>query len=210
MTDDGCIVIGAGGHGKVVLATLQAAGVRVAECWDDDPELRGSELFGVPVRGPIAARAGRHPGRPAVLSVGDNRVRRELVRSLSLDWRTAVHPRAWIHESVELGEGTVVFAGAVIQPDARLGRHAIVNTGATVDHDCRLGDFVHLAPGVHLAAGVSVEEGAFLGVGSAVIPGRSVGAWATVGAGAVVLEDVAPGVTVVGVPARPAGSSGAA
>jgi len=72
-----------------------------------------------------------------------------------------------------------------------------------VDHDCRIGDFVHLAPGVRLAGEVTVGEGALIGIGASVLPGVCIGAWDVVGAGAVVTEDVAPGVTVVGVPARP-------
>lgn len=202
MNENGVVVVGAGGHGKVVVATLQAAGGRVAELWDDDPERWGAEVLGVPVHGPIAERAAESPGRPAVLALGDNRTRRRFATELPLSWIAAIHPDAVVHPSVSPGVGTVVFAGAVIQPDAVLGRHVIVNTGASVDHDCRIGDFVHLGPGVHLAGEVRVEDGAVIGVGAAVIPGRAIGAWATVGAGAVVTREVAPEDTVVGIPAR--------
>lgn len=202
MSQQGVIVVGAGGHGKVVVATLQAAGRTVAEVWDDDPGKAGGELLGVPVVGPIAERIAEAEGRQAVLGIGDNRIRRRLAADLPLTWISAVHPSAVVHSSVRVGEGTVVFAGAVVQPDAVLGRHAIVNTGATVDHDCGIGDFVHVAPGVHLAGEVSVGEGAVLGIGVKVLPGRTVGAWATVGAGSVVVHDVPAEATVAGIPAR--------
>lgn len=198
---DGVIVVGAGGHGKVVVATLQAAGQRVVEVWDDDPQ-RWRPLLGTPVRGPIAQRAEECEGRPAILGVGDNRTRQHLANRLCLEWIPVVHPAACVDPSVSLGVGTVVFAGAVIQPDTTLGEHGIVNTGATVDHDGRVGDFVHLGPGAHLAGDVQVEEGALLGVGVAVIPGLVIGAWSRVGAGAVVTGNIASEDTVVGVPAR--------
>ena len=95
------------------------------------------------------------------------------------------------------------FAGAVIQPDAILGRHVIINTGATVDHDCRLGDFVHVAPGAHLAGGVRIDPGGFMGIGSVAVPGVHLGTGCVVGAGAVVVRDLLPNVTAIGVPARP-------
>ncbi len=194
-------VLGAGGHGKVVVATLRAAGRTVVACYDDDPARHGEELLGVPVRGPLEA-AVNDGVEAAVLGIGSNRARRAIAERLDLPWISAVHPSAVVHESVELGPGTVVFAGAVVQPGSTLGRHVIVNTGASVDHDCRVGDFVHVAPGARLAGGVSVEEGAFFGIGSVAIPGVTVGAWSTLGAGSAAARDVPAGVTALGVPAR--------
>jgi sugar O-acyltransferase (sialic acid O-acetyltransferase NeuD family) len=194
-------VLGAGGHAKVVIATLRAAGWEVASAWDDAQERRGSEVLGVPVRGPVA-RAGEAEADGYVIAVGDNRERRRIAEALNLPWVAAVHPAAVVHPSVAVGPGTVVFAGAVIQPDTAIGRHAIVNTAASVDHDCRLGDFIHVAPGAHLAGAVTVGEGALVGIGSSVAPGQAVGAWATVGAGAAVVRPVPDGATVGGVPAR--------
>lgn len=196
------VVLGAGGHAKVVIATLQAAGWEVVGVFDDDQATWGGELLGLPVRGPIEAARDVDPVG-AVVAVGRNRERQAVAERVEMPWISVVHPSAVVHESVRLGPGTVVFAGAVIQPDTVVGAHAILNTGASIDHDCRLGDFVHVAPGVRLAGGLVVEEGALLGIGSAIVPGIHVGAWATVGAGAVVVRNVACGATVMGVPARP-------
>ncbi|MGQ9498493.1 MAG: acetyltransferase [Desulfotomaculales bacterium] len=203
------VVIGAGGHAKVVLATLQEAGFTVDAMLDDDPAKANGVVCGVPVTGGTDTLK-KLAGVRALVAVGDNGRRRELVARCEglCAWISVVHPRAYVHNSVRIGRGTVVFAGARIQPDTVLGEHVIVNTGATVDHDCRIGDFVHIAPGVHLAGGVLVEEGALLGIGSVVLPGLRIGAWAVVGAGAAVVENVPPFTTVVGVPARPLGKRG--
>lgn len=194
-------VLGGGGHAKVVVAALQAAGHTVEAIFDDDPAQAGRDVLGVTVAGPIEAFA-RVPG-PAVLGIGSNAVRKRLAeRFPDVPWISLVHPRAWVHESAVLGAGSVVMAGAVVQPDTVIGPHAIINTGATVDHECELGAYVHVAPGCHLAGNVCAGEGAFLGIGSACIPGVNVGAWAQIGAGAVVIRDVPPYATAVGVPAR--------
>jgi sugar O-acyltransferase (sialic acid O-acetyltransferase NeuD family) len=199
-------VLGAGGHAKVVIATLQAAGLTVAAVFDDDETKRGSLLLGVKVQGRLAEFASSSY-RHAVIAVGHNATRMRLAERLAkqlptIEWITAVHPLTCVHPSVRLGAGTVVFAGAVVQPDTVIGAHTIINTGATVDHDCRVGDFVHLAPGTHLAGDVCIGRGAFLGIGAAVIPGRRVGEWSTVGAGAAVVKDIPAQATAVGVPAR--------
>lgn len=196
------VVIGAGGHAKVVVSILQAAGHTVAALYDDDARTWGRQVLGSTVRGPVTELGdNRHR---AVIGIGDNRIREQFSQRLaSSEWATAVHPTAYVHPSVRLGPGAVVCAGAVIQPDATIGAHAIINTGVTVDHDCVIGDFAHLAPGTHLAGNVVVGRGVLLGVGCAVIPGCQIGDWATVGAGGVVVHDLPPGVTAVGVPARP-------
>jgi sugar O-acyltransferase (sialic acid O-acetyltransferase NeuD family) len=195
-------VIGAGGHAKVVISTLLAAGFEVACVYDDDSSKWGSEVLGAPVRGPVA-EIESNPRLKAIIAVGDNGAREKMAgRFEQIEWLAVVHPAAYVHPSVKIAEGTVVFAGAVIQPDAVIGAHAIINTGATVDHDCAIGDFVHVAPGTNLAGGVRVGRGAFLGIGSAVIPYRSIGEWTTVGAGGVVIDDLPARITAVGVPAR--------
>ena len=194
-------VIGAGGHAKVVISTLRAAGWQVTGVYDDQPSLQGSLVLDVPVVGPIAAIR-EQAGRPAIIAIGQNAVRRRISREYSLHWVTAIHPRACVDPTAVIEPGAVIFAGAIIQPCVRVGIHAIVNTAATVDHDCVLEPFVQLAPGVHLSGQVSVGEGAFLGTGSSTIQRVKIGAWAVVGAGAVVIRDLAEGVTAVGVPAR--------
>jgi sugar O-acyltransferase (sialic acid O-acetyltransferase NeuD family) len=203
------VVVGAGGHAKVVVSTLEAAGETVLAAFDDDERLWGRSLLSVPIRGPVA-RLSEAGAVRAVIALGVNALRRDISLGFpDVEWITAVHPAAWVHSTVRLGPGTVVFAGAVIQPDTVLGAHVIVNTGASVDHDCAVGDFVHAAPGVRLAGGVGVGEGTLLGLGSTVNPGVRIGAWVIVGAGAAVVADLPDGVTAVGVPAKPLRRRGA-
>ncbi len=193
---DGIVVIGAGGHAKVVISTLAARGLPIAAVFDDDDTKWGMDAQGIPV-----SRTERERGGGAIIGIGDNAQRRDVASTLKFEWQTVVHPSAYVHPSAKLGRGTVIFAGAVVQPDVVIGDHVIVNTGATVDHDCIVGDYVHLAPGVHLAGSVRVGEGAFLGIGSVVIPGVEIGPWSTLGAGAVAIRDLAAGGVAVGVPA---------
>jgi acetyltransferase EpsM len=192
-------VIGAGGHGRVVAAALMAAGWGVAGYYDDDPATWGREIGDSRVLGPIH-EVSRGTARRAVVAIGDNRVRQLLAETIDLDWVTVVHPFSWVDASVSLGPGTVVAAGTVVQPGAVIGAHVILNAGALVNHDAVVGDYAHIS-GAHLGAEASAGQGALLAVGSTVVARVRVGPWATVGAGAVALRDVAPDITVVGVPA---------
>lgn len=197
---DTLIVIGGGGHAKVIVGVAKALSLDVLAIHDEDGGKAGTEILGIRVRGGTPEIFA--DGNEVVIAIGDNRTRARLAAAIDAPFATLVHPHAWVSPDARLGPGTVVFAGAVIQPGAQIGAHSIVNTGATVDHDCQVGDHCHLAPGVHLAGDVNVENGALLGVGSAVINGITIGAWSTLGAGGVATQDVAAEAIAVGVPAR--------
>jgi UDP-perosamine 4-acetyltransferase len=205
------VVIGAGGHARVVLDAL-------AEC--SDLELCGVVDPGDP-RETTAAFALPHLGGDEILptlrergithfAVGlggtrDNRPRRALhERGLSagLEPLQVIHPAAIVSRRAVLGAGIAVLAGAVINAGASLADGALVNTGALVEHDCQLAAFAHLATGARLAGGVRIGALAHIGAGAVVLQGVSIGEAAIVGAGAVVLEDVAAAEVVVGSPAR--------
>jgi sugar O-acyltransferase (sialic acid O-acetyltransferase NeuD family) len=195
------VVIGGGGHGKVVVSTLQAAGYEVDAVYDDNPQAWGRRVLGVPVRGPVSELQASC-GVSGVIGVGAGAVRERLAQTLPVHWLTVVHPQAMVHPSVKLGPGTVVFAGAVIQPDATVGEHSIVNTMASIDHDGSLGSFTNLGPGSHLSGNVSIGDRCLIGTGSSIIPGISIGDDVTVGAGTVVIRDLPSGCTVVGATPR--------
>ena len=199
------IIIGAGGHAKVVADLLVATHSAVAGYLDDDPVTWNTVRVGVPVLGPINSIIDYDPSG-IVCAIGDNRTRHRIVNSLSPElqarWINAIHPSAIIAPSARLGIGVVVAAGAIINADAELHDHVIVNTGATVDHDCVIASFAHVGPGCHIAGSVNIGEGAFLGIGSLVSPGRSVGQWSVIGAGATVIYDIPDHVIAKGTPAR--------
>jgi sugar O-acyltransferase (sialic acid O-acetyltransferase NeuD family) len=195
-------VLGAGGHAKVVIATLEATGYESIVVFDDDDARWGSRLLGHPVAGAIRG-VGERKLEAGIIAIGNNRRRKEIAAMLSLKWVRLVHPFAYVHPSVTLGVGTAVFAGAVIQPETVVGAHAIINTAAILDHDCRIGDFAHIAPRAALCGGVEIGEGTLVGVGASVVPGVQVGCWSTVGAAAAVVSDLPDRALALGVPARP-------
>lgn len=189
----------------MVVATALEAGAEVLCLLDDDPRKWGTTILGVPICGPVASysRFIEEKEVKFILALGDNELRKRLMGYVKgVTWATLVHPDAYVHSSVSIGEGTVIFAGALIQPFAEIGQHVIVNTGVIVEHDCRVGNWAHLASGACLAGGVEVGEGALLGARGVVIPGKRIGRWSVVGAGSVVVRDIPDFSLAYGVPAR--------
>lgn len=193
------ILLGGGGHGRVVRALAEALGWRlVGLC---DPGLpAGSDWHGLPVLGDDSALAAQDPGAVALLN-GIGRMpgqtgRRRLQEALAAKgfaFPPLVHPAAWVAPDTRLGPGAQVMAGAVVQPGCSIGAGAIVNTRAGIDHDGTLGADVHIAPGATLCGRVSVGDGAFIGAGATVIQGCRIGAGAMVAAGVTVAADLPPG-----------------
>lgn len=201
----GVVIVGGGGHAKVVIESLRASGQTVAAIVDADTTPR--DVLGVPVVGDDAALADlRGQGLSRLfVALGSNRLRQTLggqARALGFSLVNAIHPSAVISPSAWIGEGVAIMAGVAINADSRVGDLAIVNTGAVVDHDCDLGEACHVGPASALAGGVRVGARAFLGVGARAIPGVRIGADTILGAGAVVVRDLPDAVLAVGVPAQ--------
>lgn len=201
----GVVIIGGGGHAKVVIESLRARGETVAAIVDADPTPR--VVLGVPVIGDdLKLPELRGQGLSDLfVAIGDNRLRQKLgrkAREQGFVLVNAIHPSAVISPTVRIAEGVAVMAGAVINADSSVGDLTIVNTGAVVDHDCQLGAACHVGPASALAGAVTLGERAFLGIGARAIPGVTIGADATVGAGGVVVRDLPDGVLAIGVPAK--------
>ncbi len=205
-----CAIVGAGGHGRVVLDAVQQAGQHeIAGFVDSNPALSGRRVDGLPVLGTLKdlpRLAGEHHIVGAIVAIGDNGVRREYARrihNLGIELVQAVHPSAHIASNATLGENVVVAAGALVSAHCQIGDSVILNTGCIVDHESMIGCGAHVCPGARLAGRVVVNSGAFIGIGATVIQNVRIGCEAIVGAGAVVIRDVEPMTTVVGVPATP-------
>lgn len=202
------VIIGAGGHGKVVLDILRAAGrFEPIGFVDANTLLTGTTVSGLPVLGPtnILPKLRQQKVAHAIIAIGDNQTRRRYaaaVQSEGFELVSAIHPSAFVSPSAKLGRNAVVGPHASIVTDASIGDMTIVNTAAIVEHECEIAEAVHVAPGACLAGRVRVGACAFIGIGAQVIQCLSIGEGATIGAGAVVLTDVPAGATVVGVPAR--------
>jgi UDP-perosamine 4-acetyltransferase len=206
-----CLILGGGGHARVLIDALQAAGSAPGcAILDRDRSRWGQEVFGVPILGddsliPELVLSGARTFVVGLGSVGDNAPRRrlfELALSHGLEPLSVLHPSALCSRWARIDRGSQLLPGAIVNAGASIGANVIVNSGAIVEHDCVLGDHVHVATGALLASAVRVGDGAHIGAGAVVRQGLSIGEGALVGAGAVVVKDVAPRLVVVGVPAR--------
>lgn len=203
------VIIGAGGHAKVVADTLVTLGRVVRGFVDIDAARWASTVNGLPVIGGDdvldqcnCREVELANGIGSVLSLERRRAAFERFSAKGFRFVTVVHPRTVVSATVKIGEGAQIMAGAIIQPGVVIGENSIVNTGAIVDHDCHIGAHCHIAPGCTLSGNVSVADASHIGTGAVVKQGVKLGSGTVVGAGAVVVSDHHGGGILIGVPAR--------
>ncbi len=200
-------IVGAGGHGRVVLdLILENTGMEAAGFFDQ--RTGGEGPYGWPILGDESSLVENWPVFQldgVIVAIGDNRARRRIFEKLlaaGIPLVSLIYHRAQVSRFARIGAGTVICAGAVVGPGAVIGDNCIINTGASVDHDCRVQDHAHLCPGAVLAGTVTVGEEAMLGTGTVVIPGITIGKRTITGAGSVIIRDLPDNLVVAGVPAR--------
>lgn len=194
------VIIGAGGHGRVVADIARLSGYSEILFLDDNPENKYCKVVGK-----TADYIKFDKDYDFFVAIGNNGTRRKICERLNssgIETVTLSHPSAIICQDVKIGKGTVVMAGAVINTNAILGEGVIINTSSSVDHDCVVGDFSHIAVGAHLAGTVEIGNNVFIGAGATIINDVTVCKDCIIGAGSVIVRNLTKSGTYYGVPAK--------
>lgn len=193
------IIIGASGHGKVVVDIAKKSGYTDIVFLDNDQNILS--CLGYPVIGSeemVAELAG-----DLFIAVGKAEIRKRLMERLcDRYFPVLIHPNAVIADDVIIGAGTVVMAGTVINPGARIGTGCIINTSSSIDHDCDIADYCHISVGAHLCGTVKVDSLTWIGAGATISNNITICGRCMIGAGAVVIRNVEESGTYIGIPAK--------
>jgi sugar O-acyltransferase (sialic acid O-acetyltransferase NeuD family) len=166
------IVVGGGGHAKVVTSILHKLDYEILGYVD--PVDKG-KILGIPYLGNDEELFRAKKKVKMALGIGEitNDDFRKLMVLKFLEhgfsFESIVSPNAVVNKDVYIGEGAVVMDGAIIQPGTSIGSYCIVNTRVSIDHDCVIGDYVHLAPAVTLCGNVSIGSDCMIGSGATIV-----------------------------------------
>lgn len=195
------IIIGTGGHAKVIADVVQKSGDNLVGFLDGiTPE---GDFLGYPVLGTDEDYVKFLECR-FIIAIGNSKVRERIAKNMKdARWYTAIHPSAVVSEiQTSIGEGSMVCANAVVNPCATIGKHCIINTSACVEHDNIIKDFSHISVGSKLAGHVTIGKHTWVGIGATVINDIEICDDCYIGAGAVVVKNINFSGTYVGVPAK--------
>ncbi len=201
---DKLLIIGASGHGKVIVDIAIKMGKWKNIEFLDDGEVIKAQM-NIPVIGKSEDAYKYIRDCDIFVAIGNNIIRKAFQEKLEAEGASIpilIHPTSIIGEEVQVDIGTVVMAGAIVNCCTKIGKGCIINTGSTIDHDSIIQDYVHISPGAHLAGGVQVGKSSWIGIGSNIIQGISIGQGSIIGAGSVVIRDIPADCTAVGNPAK--------
>ncbi|MEW6273939.1 MAG: acetyltransferase [Bacillota bacterium] len=207
------VIIGAGGFAREVAWLVEDINA-VKKEWellgfiDENPVNHGKVLNGYPVLGDFGFFVHRQFGETVytVCAVGSPYAKINLVKKAAqcgLQFTNLIHPSVKMSRYVELGTGNIICAGNIITVNVSISNHIIVNLNCTIGHDVIIQDYVTILPGANISGGVKINNGCDIGTNVSVIQGINIGEWSIIGAGAVVIRDIPPYCTAVGVPAKP-------
>lgn len=197
------LILGAGGHGKVVADAAWSSGKwKHIAFLDNNPKIH--KVIGFSVVGDFQSYQSKLQDYSEVfVAIGNNKTRMYWLNKLDQEGyniATVIHPFSMISRFSSIGKGSVVLAGVVVNADSSINTGCIINTSSTIDHDCILGEGVHVSPGVNISGAVIVKDRTWLGVGTKVSNNINIGKNVIAAAGTVIVKDVPDNVMIAGVP----------
>ncbi len=209
MAKNKIILIGGGGHCKVVISILkkldnfEIAGI--VDNYKVGSLINGIKIIGTDDDLRDIYKSGIHNALITVGSIKDNTKRYRLfnmAREIGYKFPIIISPEAIVDESIKINEGTIIMPGSILSIDSSIGKNCIINTGAIIEHDCKIGNHCHVAPGVHISGAANIGELSFIGIGATIIQQIKIGKNVTIGAGSVVIKDIPDNIITLGNPAK--------
>lgn len=201
------IVIGAGGHARVVVDVAKSAGFEVCGIIDINYLRQKESIINSPVIGGMNTLKDYDPESIGVaIALGKSELRSEYfikIQNSKFKIISIISPTAIISKYVKMGKGVFVNAGAIISAEAIIGNNTIINSGAIVEHEVKIGKDSHVGPGVKIGGRTTIGDNTFIGLGATIIDNIKIGNCVTIGAGSVIINDLDPNTTMVGIPGRP-------
>ena len=198
------VIIGAGGHAKVIADIIEKSGDIIYGFLDDNLPVDTKIVKEYKVLGKIdkCIELQNNEDIYFIIGIGNNYFRKKINDVYKLKYYTAIHPTAVIAINTNIKEGSVIMANSCINTSSKIGRHCIINTGTIIEHDCYVGDYIHISPNATLCGTVTVGEFTHIGAGVTIINNINITSDCIIGAGGVVVKDIKEKGTYVGVPVK--------
>ena len=200
-------IIGAGSVGGHIAINIDqyTEKYKIAGFFDDDSEKIGTCKFGYMVLGKIKEIL-EIKSAAVIVGIAFPEVKRKIIECLhtnsGLTYPSLVHPKAWISNSVTVGQGSIIYPGTTVNFGSEISDFVVLNANCTLGHHTHVGTYSSFAPGINTGGHTVIEEAVDVGIGTSILQNIRVGSNSTVGGQSMITRDVQSNTVVVGVPAK--------
>jgi sugar O-acyltransferase (sialic acid O-acetyltransferase NeuD family) len=174
---------------------------------DNDPEKIGKVIQDVKVIGPTSYASSLPKNTHFINNIAGPiyvNVVPDIISNTNVGlgrFESIIHPKAYVDETVTIGNGVFVQPKSCIYSNANIGNFVLIRD-AIVGHDVQLGDYVNIGRGVTVGGYTQIGDSSFVGMSATIREKTHIGEKSVIGMGAVVTDDVEPESVVIGNPAK--------
>ena len=195
------LILGCGGHSKVVTEVAELIGFKSISYLDND---NNKNIF---LDREVSNSVVENYQEYFFVAIGDNALRESVFNQFKRKNKNAIpvsliHPSSIISPRCLIGNGTLIMPLCVINSCTKIGDGVVINTNTSVDHDNCLKNFSSLAPGVTTGGNVFIGERSAISLGASITPGIKIGEDVVVGASSLVTKDILNNWVAFGTPAK--------
>lgn len=193
--DNPIILLGAGGHSKVIIDTFIEQGVFIYGIIDDykQPSVFYRNV-NIIHKNEIPINAVFFP------CIGDNTIRSSIIKRYKGSYINCIDKKSHISDTVKLGVGNYIGPYSIISADCNIGNFNIINNGAIIGHDTQIGDYCHISLNSNICGGCFIKDFSFLGAGSTINPKIIIEEKSIIGSNSVIVKNTLENSMYVGVP----------
>lgn len=140
-----------------------------------------------------------------VCALGDVNYKRIYIQKIlnkGGDFISLIHPTAIIGHNARIGKGCIIGAYANLSCDTKIGDYVTFSIKAGMGHDSSIDDYTHIGGLTNISGFVQIGKNVTIHPCCDIVPNRKIGDNSTIGTGSVVLNNIKPGITVFGNPAK--------
>jgi len=163
------IIVGAGGHCKVVIDTIEEINkiektYEILGILDDNKEIK--KVLNYPVLEEIKSLKHFDEDIAYHIAIGNNEVREKIyINNKNREFIRIKHPSSIVSKYAIIEIGSYMGAGVIINAGAYIGMGTLVNTGSIIEHDVHVGEFAHLSYKVIVGSNSKIKNKDFIDMG---------------------------------------------
>lgn len=176
------IILGSGGHSKIIINSLMnlnytIAGVLVKKLENENI------FFGHKILGDDQFLEKCSPEENIIVNgIGitprnlQERIKlNSKIKEMGFSFLNVLDATAIVAKKTDIFEGCQILTGSIIQPGVSIGKHSIINTKVSIDHDCNIAENCHIAPGGVICGEVTIGKNTFIGAGTTIANNIQIG-----------------------------------